>query len=92
MDNNLTKDNHYVGTFSINGQNESGQIIHNHDRGIIVLDITKEIDTFGKFFEASIPVITGKINNGAFVTLFNNKCIRNSTQFSRNNRIRNTDN
>lgn len=58
-------------------------------KGMIFLDLAKQLDekTFmGKSY-ANMPVISGKINSGAIVTLFNNKCINNHTNVGQTQRI-----
>lgn len=68
-----------VGVFTILDKSIFGQLVYNKQNGAILLDLTEELGSecpFGKTID-SLPVITGKLNNGAVVTLFNNKCVRN---------------
>lgn len=78
-------ENHYIGTFTILDE----EIICNKKTGEIFLDLAKQLDEksfMGKSY-ANMPVISGKINSGAFVTLFNNKCINNHTNAGQSQRI-----
>lgn len=82
-------ENRYVGKFTILDEEIDGEIIHNKKMGIIILNLAKQLDekTFmGKSY-ANMPVISGKINSGAIVTLFNNKCINNHTNAGQMQRI-----
>ena len=66
-------ENHYIGTFTILDEEIDGEIICNKKTGEIFLDLAKQLDEksfMGKSY-ANMPVISGKINSGAFVTLFN---------------------
>lgn len=81
--------NQYIGTFTIQDEELNGEIIQNVDAGTIVLAVAKNLNTdclVGKTYP-NISVITGKINTGAVVTLFNNRCINNHTQFGQSQRI-----
>lgn len=82
-------ENRYVGKFTILDEGIDGEIIHNKKTGIIILNLAKQLDekTFmGKSY-ANMPIISGKINSGAIVTLFNNKCINNHTNAGQMQRI-----
>lgn len=82
-------ENRYVGKFTILDEEIDGEIIYNKKTGIIILNLAKQLDekTFmGKSY-ANMPVISGKINSGAIVTLFNNKCINNRTNVGQMQRI-----
>ena len=82
-------ENRYVGKFTILDEEIDGEIIHNKKTGIIILNLAKQLDenTFmGKSY-ANMSVISGKINSGAIVTLFNNKCINNHTNVGQMQRI-----
>jgi len=82
-------ENRYIGKFNILDEEIDGEIIHNKKTGIIILNLAKQLDekTFmGKSY-ANMPVISGKINLGAIVTLFNNKCINNHTNAGQVQRI-----
>lgn len=89
MSRNYNDENRYIGTFNILGEEIDGEVIHNKKTGVIFLDLAKQLDekTFmGKSY-ANMPVISGKINSGAIVTLFNNKCINNHTNVGQTQRI-----
>lgn len=82
-------ENRYVGKFTILDEEIDGEIIHNKKTGIIILNLAKQLEekTFmGKSY-ANMPAISGKINSGAIVTLFNNKCINNHTNVGQMQRI-----
>ena len=82
-------ENRYIGTFTILNEEIDGEIIHNKKTGTIFLNLAKQLneETFmGKSY-ANIAVISGRINTGAIVTLFNNKCINNHTQVGQTQRI-----
>lgn len=82
-------ENRYVGKFTILDEEIDGEVIHNKKTGIIILKLAKQLDEkifMGKSY-ANMPVISGKINSGAIVTLFNNKCINNHTNAGQMQRI-----
>ena len=82
-------ENRYVGTFTILNEEIDGEVIHNKKKGIIILNLAKQLDEknfMGKSY-ANIKVISGKINSGAIVTLFNNRCINNHTSAGQAQRI-----
>lgn len=88
----MNTDRHYTGAFNIMDEQISGEIIHNDEKGIIVLNLIKEVGEFGKpsCFGKSygdIPVIVGKLNTGATVTLYKNRCIKNNTNVGSNQQI-----
>ena len=69
----------YIGLFTILDEQIEGEIICNRESGVILLILTKPLgdsSVFGKSYP-SIPVIIGQINNGAKVTLFHNKRVKN---------------
>lgn len=76
---NIEKDRHYIGTFDIDGKSYPGQLLHNVKTGVIILDIKIPTDALGKYF-GNIPCIIGRLDNGAVVTLVNNKCVNNHTK------------
>lgn len=69
---------HYTGTFYVSKETIMGELIYNKEEGLILLNLEREFpndldeQSFG-FLE----IITGKLNTGATVTLFENKCIGN---------------
>lgn len=75
-------DRHYTGEFQISSEAMTGELIYNKQNGVILLNLKKEINSkplFGKSY-GTLPVITGKLNTGTLVTLFNNRCSNNQTQ------------
>jgi hypothetical protein len=89
MGNRKADERRYIGRFTILQEEMDGEIIYNKKSGCIFLDLAKPLDehTFmGKSY-ANIAVITGYINTGAVVTLFNNKCINNHTQVGQTQRL-----
>lgn len=86
---NYDNEKRYIGTFNILGEEIDGEIIHNKKTGIIILSLAKQLDEkifFGKSY-ANISAISGLINSGAMVTLFNNKIIHNHTIVGQAQRI-----
>lgn len=89
MSKHYNDENRYIGKFNILDEEIDGEIIHNKKTGVILLDLAKQLDekTFmGKSY-ANISVITGRINSGAIVTLFNNKIINNHTNAGQTQKI-----
>lgn len=75
-------DRHYTGVFQILDEPISGELIYNKQNGTILLSLIKEVNSksfFGKSYGTQ-PIITGKLNTGAVVTLFNNRCSNNHIQ------------
>ena len=73
---------YYVGVFNVLDEQISGQIVYNKKNGLIMLNLIKELkekSIFGRSY-GTIEVITGRLNSGATVTLFNNRCANNHTQ------------
>lgn len=80
FDNNQVR--HYTGVFDILGEQITGELIYNKQNGLIVLNLIKELsdkNIFGNSF-GTLSVITGKLNFGSHVTLFNNRCTKNHTE------------
>lgn len=78
MNNNISEDKHYTGTFIINDEELQGELIYNADSGVILLSISRLIDKgTEKKTDNSINVIDGKINSGASVSLYNCICVKN---------------
>lgn len=76
------QDRHYTGVFNVEGDIISGEIIYNKGNGTILLVLEKEINeknTLNKNY-GNIHTITGKLNTGASVTLFENRCVLNHEQ------------
>lgn len=75
-------DRHYTGVFQVIDEHIPGALIYNKQNGIILLNLIKEVNSkslFGKSY-GTLPIITGKLNTGAVITLFNNRCSNNHTQ------------
>ena len=86
---NIDIDRHYTGVFQILDEQISGELIYNKQNGNILLNLIKEVSSdsfFGKSY-GTLPVITGKLNTGTVVTLFNNRCSNNHTQAFSNQRL-----
>ena len=86
---NIDKDRHYTGVFNIFGEDISGELIYNKKNGVILLNVAKnitDISSFGKSY-SNTDVIIGKLNTGAVVTLFNNRCTKNHTQAFRTQQL-----
>lgn len=86
---NIDIDRHYTGMFQILDEPISGELIYNKQNGTILLSLIKELNSksfFGKSYGTQ-PIITGKLNTGAVVTLFNNRCSNNHTQVFSNQHI-----
>ena len=86
---NIEIDRHYTGVFNIFEDQISGELIYNKKNGVILLNLVKEVDSesiFGKSY-GSPPIITGKLNSGAIVTLFDNRCTNNHTQAFNSQRL-----
>lgn len=79
---NIEQDRHYIGVFNILDEHISGELIYNKKNGVIILNLVKELSeeiVLGKSYR-TLAVITGKLNSGTVVTLFNNRCINNHTR------------
>lgn len=86
---NIEQDRHYTGIFNIGDEHISGELIYNKKNGVILLNVIKELEDefcLGKSY-GTFSVITGKLNSGAIVTLFNNRCTNNHTQAFQSQRL-----
>lgn len=73
-------DRHILGEFQIGEESLLGEIIYNNESGIIWLKLEQEVPKgIGKSY-GSIPLIVGKLLTGTFISLYQNKCIKNHTQ------------
>lgn len=75
-------DKHFTGKFNIAGEEITGELIYNKESGVTLLNLVKQLtDTFvlGKNY-GKLDIITGVLNSGTTVTLFNNRCSMNHTQ------------
>lgn len=79
QDNNI--DRHFAGTFNIGGEEITGELIYNKEKGVALLNLVKQLtDTpVGKSY-GNLGIITGVLNSGTKVTLFHNRCTQNQTQ------------
>lgn len=78
---NKNEDMHFTGRFDIGGEEISGELIYNKERGVTMLNLVKQLTDLplGMSYP-NLDVITGVLNSGATVTLFHNRCTRNHTQ------------
>ena len=83
MSDNNDIDQHFAGTFNLCGEEITGEIIYNKESGALLLNLfvlLSEDHPIGKTYD-NLSVITGALNSGAIVTLFQNRCIKNQTHF-----------
>lgn len=75
-------DQHFSGTFNINGEEISGDLIYNKAKGVTLLNLAKQLSEATPIGESygNLDVITGVLNTGARVTLFHNRCTKNHSQ------------
>ena len=74
-------DRHFAGTFNIDGEAITGELIYNKESGVTALNLVKQLtgrSVFGKSY-GNLGIITGVLNSGTTVTLFNNRCTKNHT-------------
>lgn len=71
---------HFIGKFNLDELEITGELIYNKAKGFMLLNLTRQVDAFGKYY-GKIKHIKGELNSGSFVTLYNNHCIKNHTQF-----------
>ena len=86
---NMERDRHYTGIFTILDEKIPGELIFNKKNGVILLNIVKELSeksVFGKSY-GTLKTIIGKLNSGVVVTLFNNRCVNNHTQAFQTQRL-----
>lgn len=84
MTENYAKDQHYVGNFHVLDENIAGEIVYNKERGVILLNLAKTCQDPNTALKSygTLSLITGKLNTGAVVTLFDNRrIIDNSINF-----------
>lgn len=74
-------DRHFAGTFNVDGEEVTGELIYNKEKGVTMLNLVKQLADapFGRSYP-NLDVITGVLNSGTTVTLFHNRCTRNHTQ------------
>lgn len=78
MKDNFDYDRHFGGKFTIVDETIPGEIIYNKKSGVIILHLTKQVDSLGQAY-GNIKHIHGTLYTGAKVTLINNKCRKNHT-------------
>ena len=78
---NKNIDQHFAGTFNIDGEKITGELIYNKEKGVTMLNLIKQLTDvpIGRSYP-NLDVITGILNSGTTVTLFHNRCIKNHTQ------------
>lgn len=78
---NKNIDQHFTGTFNIDGEKITGELIYNKEKGVTMLNLIKQLTDvpIGRNYP-NLDVITGVLNSGTTVTLFHNCCIKNHTQ------------
>lgn len=78
---NKNMDRHFTGTFNIDGEKISGELIYNKENGVTLLNLVKQLTDVpvGRTL-SNLDVITGVLNSGTTVTLFHNRCTKNHTQ------------
>ena len=78
---NKNIDQHFTGTFNIDGEKITGELIYNKEKGVTMLNLIKQLTDvpIGRNYP-NLDVITGVLNSGTTVTLFHNRCIKNHTQ------------
>ena len=86
QDNNI--DRHFAGTFNIGGEEITGELIHNKENGVTLLNLVKPLTDapMGKSY-SNLDVITGILNSGTTVTLFHNRCTKNRIQAFQNQQL-----
>ncbi len=70
---------HYIGVFTLGEKEMNGHIIHNLENGTIVLILRNEVDCLGDRY-GNQSYISGKLNTGTIINLYNNRCVKNHTQ------------
>lgn len=78
---NKNIDQHFAGTFNIDGEEIAGELIYNKEKGVTMLNLIKQLTDvpIGRSYP-NLDVITGVLNSGTTVALFHNRCIKNHTQ------------
>lgn len=78
---NKNIDQHFAGTFNIDGEEITGELIYNKEKGVTMLNLIKQLTDvpIGRSYP-NLNIITGVLNSGTTVTLFNNRCIKNHIQ------------
>ena len=77
---NIDADRHFLGEFCLRNKSIHGEIVYNKASGSILLMIRNRTpESLGSFYD-TIPLITGKLDSGAPVSLYHNRCVENHTQ------------
>lgn len=78
---NKNIDQHFAGTFNIDGEEITGELIYNKEKGVTILNLIKQLTDvpIGRGYP-NLDIITGVLNSGTTVTLFHNRCTKNHTQ------------
>lgn len=78
---NKNIDQHFAGTFNIDGEEITGELIYNKEKGVTMLNLIKQLTDvpIGRSYP-NLNIITGVLNSGTTATLFNNRCIKNHMQ------------
>lgn len=68
---NKNIDQHFAGTFNIDGEEIAGELIYNKEKGVTMLNLIKQLTDvpIGRSYP-NLGVITGVLNSGTTVTLF----------------------
>ena len=81
-------DMHFTGTFNIGGEEITGELIYNREKGVTLINLVKQLtDTPIGSSYGNLEIITGILNSGTAVTLFHNRCTKNHTQVLQNQQL-----
>lgn len=78
---NIDQNRHIIGEFLLDGETIPGEVVYNRNSGMIILCLTRILDkpySLGKSYGKQ-QYITGKLNSGSVITLYNNRCVENHT-------------
>ena len=79
---------HFTGTFNIGGEEITGELIYNREKGVTLINLVKQLtDTPIGGSYGNLEIITGILNSGTAVTLFHNRCAKNHTQVLQNQQL-----
>ena len=79
MVNNTDRDRHFAGTFNIFGEDMPGELIYNEENGVTLISLVKLLsETTRDKPYGTIEIITGTLNTGTVITLFHNRCTKNT--------------
>lgn len=77
---NIDADRHFLGEFCLRNKTIHGEIVYNKASGSILLMLRNRTpESLGSFYN-TIPLITGTLDSGAPVSLYQNHCVENHTQ------------